>query len=90
MTKLCVRKSDHAVFRPSYPDDYSEGKALLDLMSGRDCYYFRRVELRPLSWFPWVKRWRDTGEVWEPRSGDFTVVEDRQARDIHLMEGLYR
>ena len=76
--KLCRRKTDGAMYRPSYLDGYDRADAVADcLRSGPLRFYFRRVEFRPGRWlpFPCKGRWIDTGEVWEPESGEFDVID---------------
>lgn len=74
--KLCRRKSDGSVWEPSCRDDYTAGDALADAFAGRRTFYFRRVEWRAAPcWKFWTRgSWEQTGEVWEPESGEFEVV----------------
>ena len=76
--KLCKRKSDGKMFRPSCPDNYNEGNALADLFSGKDCFYFRGVEWQDRKWFQLRGKWVDTGEIWEPNSGEFDVIDSKE------------
>lgn len=72
--KLIIRKADGATFRASSPDGYDMAQALADLVSSdKPSFYFRRIR-RERNWLG-RKRWVDTGEVWEPKSGEFWVVE---------------
>ena len=78
--KVCIRKSDGAFFEPSCRDGYGEGQALADLFSGRHTWYFRRIELRPRRFLPFIRKWVRTGETWEPSSGEFDVLSEKDAR----------
>jgi len=74
--KLCVRKSDGAMFRPSFPDGWGDAEATASAFSGRGPqFYFRRIAVQPKRWWHRRERWSDTGETWEPESGEFQVVE---------------
>ena len=80
--KLCIRKSDGTVWEPSYSDDYGESQAFADCLLGKQSFFFRRVVHKRVGW--WIfKRWKwvRTGEIWEPASGEFDVVE---ASDLPL------
>jgi hypothetical protein len=70
--KITVRKIDRACFEPSYSDDYNEGKAIADIMLGNTRFYFRRVI--PVK-FLWMIRWVRTGDIWQPKSGEFEVMD---------------
>lgn len=76
--KLCKRKTDGAMFRPSYPDDYSVADAIADAADGHPKFYFRGVKWQPRKWWKiWQPRgeWIDTGDIWQPQSGEFTVID---------------
>ena len=73
--KLCKRKSDGTMFRPSTPDNYGEFEAMVDLFKGIHRFYFREVEFRPRKWYQFKGKWVDTGKVWEPSSGEFEVLD---------------
>lgn len=80
--KLCIRKSDGTVWKPSTPPGYTYGHAIADCMLGRTGFYFKQVVLGNRGWWIFTRRrWVETGEIWEPKSGEFTVVEAR------LLEG---
>ena len=76
---LCRRKADGAMFRASFPDDYDAGKALADCFSGVTKFYFRGVIWKPRRWWQFKGHWLDTGEIWEPESGEFEVLSRRAA-----------
>lgn len=71
---LCRRKTDGAIFRPSHPGDYCHGQAMADAILGRLRFYFRGVRWQPRRWWQIRGRWIDTGEIWEPESGEFDVI----------------
>lgn len=71
---LCRRKSDGAMFRPSCPPDYCEGQAIADAIMGRRLFYFEGIRWQPRRWWQLRGRWVDTGEVWQPESGEFEVI----------------
>ena len=77
MPTLCKRKTDGALFRPSFPDDYSDVQAIIDTLTGNYLWYFRRVELKKVRRWFWTRViYEDTGEVWCPREGaEFDVIE---------------
>lgn len=80
--KLCIRKSDDTLWEPSYPDHRNDGHALALLFSGDVMkWYFRAVEWEPSPWWKfWTKgSWQRTGEIWEPESGEFDVVDRKYA-----------
>jgi hypothetical protein len=83
--KLCIRKSDSAIFRPSYPTDEevaAGATATFACLFDPEIpgYFFRRVvrRARPKRrWWFWqslVFAWVDTGETWEPTDDDFMAV----------------
>ena len=72
---LCKRKADGAMFRPSFPDDYDAGKAMADMFTGKSSFYFRGIKWEPRRWWQFRGRWIDTGEIWQPESGEFDVVQ---------------
>lgn len=81
--KIIVRKSDGALFRPSHPDWWTEADAVAATLSGDGpMFYFRGVAWVPGRVLPWPRRgrWVDTGEIWEPASGEFSVVNEWGAR----------
>lgn len=71
--RLCRRKTDGAIFRPSFPDGYTQKDAFTDMMRGQMRFYFQGVRWEPRKWWQMRGRWVDTGEVWEPESGEFDV-----------------
>ena len=79
--KICQRRSDNTLYRPSCPDDYNAGQAFADIFSKGPCWYFRRIrrvkcKLRP-------NFWQDTGEVWKPKEGkEFRVLSNSEALEI--------
>ncbi len=73
--KLCKRKSDGAMFRPSYPDGYDGAQAMADTLIGRTTFYFRGVRWQSRKWWQLSGCWVDTGEIWQPKSGEFDVVD---------------
>lgn len=73
--KLCRRKTDGAMFRPSYPDDYTGEKSMADAFTGRATFYFRSVRWQPRRWWQLHGQWIDTGEIWQPQSGEFDVLD---------------
>lgn len=75
VNKICRRKSDGRFYEPSHPDD-----AVIDLFNYS--WYFREVELMPRRWWQLRPRWKRTGEIWEPDSGEFDVLEEWQARQL--------
>ena len=77
MPTLCKRKTDGALFRPSFPDDYNAGQAIADTLTGKKSWYFRRVEPKKVRrWFRTSTIYEDTGEIWCPREGaEFDVIE---------------
>lgn len=73
--KLCKRKTDGAMFRPSYPDGYDEVDSIVDCVRGTISFYLRGVQWKPRRWWQLRGRWIDTGEIWTPQSGEFDVVD---------------
>ena len=74
MKKLIIRTSDGALFEPSFPDNYNEGRALADAISAafnnKPCWYFRRIEPIKKRWWHFKQRYKRTGEVWEPNASE--------------------
>ncbi len=69
------RKSDGAVFRASFPEDPMEFARICgNAFAGRGGFYFRRIRLQPKKWWRFWRRWADTGEIWEPKSGEFDIA----------------
>lgn len=62
------------MFRPSYPDDWTDGDALAAVIAGKASFYFRGVRWEPRRWWQLSGQWVDTGEIWEPESGEFDVL----------------
>lgn len=78
MPTLCRRRSDGALFRPSYPDGYTEGHAIVDLFTKKGpSWYFRAVRARTVGRWFWRRTvYEDTGDVWEPKMGkEFDVLD---------------
>lgn len=76
--KLAKRQSDGKLFEPSFPSGYDEGKALADCFSGKANWYFREIVELPKKFWWFAKRFRRTGVIWEPKSGDeFEVITER-------------
>lgn len=73
---LCRRKTDGAMFRASTPDDYTFAQSLADMFALKAEFYFRGIVWQPRRWWQLHGRWVDTGEVWEPTSGEFDVLGD--------------
>lgn len=87
---ICKRNSDGKLFRPSYPDDWTEAEANLafaEILAGESLgYYFREIVWKP---FPWWLRWlfpgywSDTGEIWEPDSyREFTILSRESIKEL--------
>lgn len=72
---IVVRVSDRALFEPSCPDDYTDGKCLSDILSRVRTFYFRRVvKVKRSFWFG--SKLVPHGEIWEPTDTSlFDVVE---------------
>lgn len=73
-TKVARRPSDGAIFEPSCPPGYTETDAYAELLSGDSGFYFLRIEPAVRRWWHLTPRWRRTGEVWTPKSGEFEVL----------------
>lgn len=73
--KLCKRKTDGAMFRPSYPDNYDSGQAVADALAGTTKFYFREVRWVAPRWWQLRGKWVDTGVIWTPSSGEFDVID---------------
>lgn len=73
--RLCRRKVDGELFRPSHDPDNPMG----GLFGGKQ-FYFRSVRIvraAPKRWWMWsapLPTVEDTGEIWEPESGEFDVL----------------
>ena len=79
------RKSDGAVFRASHPEDPETFARICGDAFAGGGFYFRRIRLQPKRWWRWRQRlwpfwrlwpsrWVETGEIWEPKSGEFNVA----------------
>ena len=72
---LAQRISDGALFLPSFPADSSDNIILLEMLSERSQYYFRRVIQIERAWWQLRERYMRTGEIWMPlRSSEFNVI----------------
>ena len=79
--KIVQRASDGTWWEPSHQDGYGLGDALADAISGKRCWYFRRVRLVPRGVV--FRRWERTGEICEPVEGrEFKVIDGREARKL--------
>ncbi len=76
---LCRRKTDGAMFRPSFPDGYDGWQATTSTLNRKEFFYFRMVKWQPRRWWQIRGRWVDTGEIWEPTSGEFDVIKNAEA-----------
>lgn len=77
LDKIIIRKSDGILFRPSYPDSWTDGDAIVSVFSSKGPqFYFRGVRVVPPRWWQRCPRWEDTGEIWQPESGEFKVEEN--------------
>ncbi len=77
--KLTRRKTDGQLFRPSFAEGYTLGCALVGMLSSvRLRFYFRSIEWLPRRWW-FGGQWVDTGEIWEPESGEFDVIDEQDA-----------
>ena len=72
LSKICRRKSDGSLWRPSTPPGYDYGDAMRDTVSGVSRFYFIGI-CRVHRWW-WRDYWQDTAEVWAPSSGEFQVL----------------
>ena len=82
--KICRRKTDNAMFLPSYPESWDDADALRSLLPGAGCdFYFRRVRLHPRKWYFPFRRWVRTGEIWQPKDPcEFDVLDSRIAMNL--------
>lgn len=78
--KVARCKKTGRLYRPSFPDDYDQGKAFAEAWLGTGGFYFRRIERIRRTW-PLRDYWRDTGEVWEPVSGEFDLLSNKEAAE---------
>jgi len=73
--EIIKRLSDGVLFLASCPDEYDRGQALADFFSGKLSWYFREVKPVDKKWWQKHKRYVETGEIWEPKSGsEFKVT----------------
>ncbi len=78
LDKVCRRKADGTLWRPSYPNGYGEGDALASMLSRKKPnYYFSRV-VRHYRWW-WFDCWVETWEEWQPSDSEFQVLDEREA-----------
>jgi hypothetical protein len=83
--KICRRKIDGALFAPSCPDNWTDGDAIAAMIRGGPQFYFRRVVLAPRKWWQFSRRWKRTGEIWEPKSNEFDILSEDEARGLAII-----
>lgn len=77
---ICLRTRDQSLWMPSHPPDYNDVSAMVDLVKGRQSFYFLGIRRVRSSIHRWFDCWEETGEVWEPCSAhDFDVLKERDA-----------
>lgn len=76
LNSVCKRKTDGVLFRPSYPSNLTRGEVIAACILGKRNFYFRRI--KPVKkWF--TRYFEDTGEIWEPESGEFDIIKDKKS-----------
>lgn len=79
-SKVCRRKDDGTLWMPSYPEDWTDGDAVAATLSGDPAFCFRQIILVRRRLLP--DAWILTGNVWHPLSGEFTVLDPADAKEL--------
>jgi hypothetical protein len=73
---------DGTFWEPSYPDDYSDGRAYADMFSAMTSYYLRQIVF-VRGWI--FRKWRRTGLTHETNSIDgYEILSEKEARKKYL------
>lgn len=76
---ICRRNIDGAIFRSSYPRDWTDDEAWAGVFDKGAYYFFREIKWKPYTWWLWRMfgggRWIDTGVIWEhDNASAFTIL----------------
>ena len=76
LDRIARRVSDSALYEPSFPDNYTDGQVISNMLSGGPQWYFRRIVQCPRRWWQLRQRWKRTGEIWQPNdASEFDVIQ---------------
>lgn len=79
--RLCIRKSDGSIWEPITPPGYTHGQMVADCMLGKLQWCFWRLIRERVGWWIFKRlKWVSTGQIWQPTSGEFNVLTEKEAR----------